>query len=105
MTSGVVVTRDATETLSNKTLTGATIKGASSIGPSTTINTTGAATTGALTVSTIESQGNVTVQGNGTSANNLILGNKANINYVAFKVPDRLASQMTWELPFTKPQF
>jgi hypothetical protein len=32
-TSGVVVTRDATETLSNKTLSGASINGASSISP------------------------------------------------------------------------
>jgi len=99
--SGTVVTRDATETLSNKTLTGAAINGASSIGGSTTINTTGSAVTGALTASTVTSQGSITVQGNSTNANKLVLTDKDNTNYVAFKAPDTLASQLTWELPGT----
>ncbi|MBM4251769.1 MAG: hypothetical protein FJ146_07340, partial [Deltaproteobacteria bacterium] len=98
-TIGFIVTRDATETLSNKTLSGATIDGASSIGGSTTINTTGAATTGTLTASTVTSQGSVTIQGNGTTANKLVLKTKDNTNYVSFKAPDTLATPLTWELP------
>jgi hypothetical protein len=97
--TGVVVTRDATETLTNKTLAGATINGASSIGGSTTINTTGTATTGTLTATSVMSQGDVTVRGSGTATNRLVLNDKSNINNVAFKAPDTLASQLTWELP------
>ena len=99
--TGVVVTRDATETLTNKTIAGATINGASTIGGSTTINTTGTATTGALTAATVTSQGNVTVSGSGTGANKFILNDKDNTNYVAFKAPSALASAVTWELPAT----
>jgi len=99
--SGVVVTRDATETLSNKTLSGATINGASMIGGPTTINTTGTADTGALTAATLTSRGLVTVRGNGTNASKIVLNDKDNTNYVAFKAPDVLASQLTWELPPT----
>ena len=100
-TSGVVVTEAATETLTNKTLTAATINGASSIGGSTTISTTGTAATGALTAVSVSSQGNVTILGNGTTANKLVLNDKGSTNSVALKAPDTLPSSLTWELPST----
>ncbi|MCX6105853.1 MAG: hypothetical protein NTY08_08500, partial [Proteobacteria bacterium] len=100
-TSGVVVTRDATETLTNKTLSAATINGASSIGGSTTISTTGTAATGALTAASVSSQGNVNILGNSTTANKLMLNDKGSTNSVALKAPDTLASSLTWELPST----
>ena len=100
-TSGVVVTRDAAETLTNKTLSAATINGASSIGGSTTISTTGTAATGALTAVSVSSQGSVTILGNSTTANKLILNDKGSTNSVALKAPDTLASTLTWELPST----
>ena len=92
--SGVVVTREATENLTNKTITTATINGNSTIGGSTEINTTGTITSGAATVS-----GNVTVQGNGTISSKLVLNDKGSTNFVSFKAPDTLASSITWELP------
>ena len=95
-TSGVVVTRDATETLTNKTFSAATINGASSIGGSTTINTTGTVNSGAQTVT-----GNVTILGNTTTANKLVLNDKGSTNSVALKAPDTLTSSLTWELPST----
>ena len=95
-TSGVVVTRDATETLTNKTLSAAIITGASSISGSTTINTTGTVNSGAQTVA-----GNVTILGNSTTANKLVLSDKGSANSVALKAPDTLASSLTWELPST----
>ncbi len=98
-TSGVVVTRDEAETLTNKTLSAAVISGASSIGGSTTINTTGTAATGALTAATVISQGNATILGNGTAASKLILSNKDNTNSLAFKAPDSFPGSVVWTLP------
>jgi len=92
--SGVVVTRDATETLTNKTITTATVNGNSTIGGATEIKTTGTITSGAATVS-----GNVTVQGKGTTSSKLIFNDKGSTNSVSFKAPDTLASSVTWELP------
>ncbi|MCX6104376.1 MAG: hypothetical protein NTY08_00910, partial [Proteobacteria bacterium] len=97
--SGVVVTQDATETLTNKTLNGATISGASSIAGSTTINTTGSAATGALTAASVSSQGNVTIQGNNTTANKLVLNDKDSTKSVSLKAPDTITTSYTWELP------
>ena len=94
--SGVVVTRDATETLTNKTITAATINGSSTVGGSTVINTTGTVASGAATVN-----GPVTLRGNGTSANKLILNDKGSTNSLSLKAPDTLASSVTWELPAT----
>ncbi|MCX6106293.1 MAG: hypothetical protein NTY08_10740 [Proteobacteria bacterium] len=95
-TSGVVVTRDEAETLTNKTLSAAVISGASSIGGSTTINTTSTINSGAQTVS-----GNVTIQGNNTTANKLVLNDKGSANSVSLKAPDNLTSSFIWELPST----
>jgi hypothetical protein len=92
--SGVIVTEEAPETLTNKTLTGATINGASSIGGSTTIDTAGTIKSGAATVA-----GNVTIVGNDTTANKLVLNDKGSANSVALKAPDTLASSLTLELP------
>jgi hypothetical protein len=92
--SGVIVTEGATETLTNKTLSGATIDGASSIGGSTAINTTGTVKSGAQTVA-----GNVTILGNSTTANKLVLNDKGSANSVALKAPDTLVSSLTLELP------
>ena len=97
--SGVLVTQDATETLTNKTLNGATISGASSIAGSTTINTTGSAATGALTAASVSSQGNVTIQGNNTTANKLVLNDKDSTKSVSLKAPDTITTSYTWELP------
>ena len=95
-TTGVVVTEAATETLTNKTLTAATINGASSIGGATTINTTGTLSSGAQNVA-----GNITILGNSTTANKLVLNDKGSTNSVALRAPDTLASSLTWELPST----
>ena len=92
--SGVVVTRDASETLTNKTITAAAINGASTISGSTVINTTGTLASGAATVS-----GNITLAGNGTTASKLILNDKDSTNSLALKAPDALALSVTWELP------
>ena len=96
--TGVIVTEEAAETLTNKTLTGATINGASNIVGSTSINTSGAITSGALTAATIVSQGSVTIQGDGTNASKLVLNDKGT-NYLALKSPDTLAASTTWVLP------
>jgi len=93
-TSGVVVTRDAAEMLTNKTLSGATINGASNISGSTTIDTTGTVNSGAQTVT-----GNVTILGNSTTSNKLVLNDKGSTNSVSLKAPDTLASSLTLELP------
>ncbi|MCX6107967.1 MAG: hypothetical protein NTY08_19225, partial [Proteobacteria bacterium] len=66
---------------------------------STTINTTGTAATGALTAASVSSQGNVTILGNSTTANKLVLNDKGSVNSVALKAPDTLSSSMTLELP------
>ncbi|MCX6106378.1 MAG: hypothetical protein NTY08_11180, partial [Proteobacteria bacterium] len=97
--SGVIVTEGATETLSNKTLNGAlisasTVTGASFIGGSTTISTTGTVNSGAQAVA-----GNITILGNSTTANKLVLNDKGSTNSVAQKAPDPLASSMIRELP------
>jgi len=93
-TSGVVATRDAIETLTNKTITTATINGNSTISGSTEINTTGSIASGAATVT-----GNVTLRGNGTTASKLTLNDKGSNNSLSFKAPDTLTSSVTWELP------
>ena len=93
-TSGVIVTRDATETITNKTLSAAAINGASSISGSTTIDTTGTVNAGATTIA-----GNVTIIGNSATANKLLLNDKGSANSVALKAPDTLASSLTLELP------
>ena len=92
--SGVIVTEGATETLTNKTLTGATIDGASNIGGSTTIDTAGTLKSSSATVA-----GNVTILGNSTTANKLVLNDKGSTNSVALKAPDTLTSSLTLELP------
>ena len=97
--AGVVVTRDATETLTNKTLSGANINGSSSIGGATTINTTGTAATGALTAASVVSQGSVTIQGNNMTASKLVFNDKSSAKYLAFKAPDTLSASSTWVLP------
>ncbi|MCX6106016.1 MAG: hypothetical protein NTY08_09325, partial [Proteobacteria bacterium] len=84
---GVVVTRDASETLTNKTITAAAINGASTISGSTVISTTGTLASGAATVS-----GNINLAGNGTTASKLILNDKGSTNSIALKAPDALAS-------------
>ncbi|MCX6107961.1 MAG: phage tail protein, partial [Proteobacteria bacterium] len=43
--------------------------------------------------------GNVTILGNSTTANKLVLNDKGSANSVALKAPDTLASSMTLELP------
>jgi len=63
--SDTLVGRATTDTLTNKTLTSATINGASIIA------TSGTVTSGATTVA-----GNVTIQGNATTANALVLNDK-----------------------------
>jgi YD repeat-containing protein len=93
-TSGVVVTRDATETLTYKTLSAATINGASNINGSTTIDTTGTLNSGAAKVA-----GNITILGNSTTANKLVLNDRGSANSVALKAPDTLGSSLTLELP------
>ena len=95
-TAGVLVTRDAVETITNKTITTATINGSSTISGSTEINTTGTIASGAATVS-----GNVTIKGDGTTARKLILNDKGSTNSVSIKAPDTLASSLIFELPST----
>ncbi|MCX6106335.1 MAG: hypothetical protein NTY08_10960 [Proteobacteria bacterium] len=95
-TSGVVATRDAIETLTNKTITTATINGNSTISGSTEINTTGTIASGAATIS-----GNVTIKGGGTTASKLILNDKGSANSVSIKAPDTLGSSLIIELPST----
>ncbi|MBM4252935.1 MAG: hypothetical protein FJ146_13265 [Deltaproteobacteria bacterium] len=97
--TGTVVTRDATETLSNKTLltpqiSAATIDGATTIAGTTTINTTGTAALGATTVT-----GNLTVVGNNTSANKLVLRDKGPTYSLSLKAPDTLSTSVVWTLP------
>jgi len=94
--TGVVVTRDATETLTNKTLTTATINGDSTIGGSTVISTVGTLESGAAIVT-----GDVTVNGNGATANKLVLTDKDRSKSISFKAPDTLASSLAFELPAT----
>ena len=96
---GTIVTRDASESLSNKTLLSpqilaATIDGASTIGGSAVINTTGSATMGATTVS-----GNLTISGTNTAANRLILKDKGPTNSLSLKAPDTLTTSVVWTLP------
>ncbi|MCX6106439.1 MAG: hypothetical protein NTY08_11485 [Proteobacteria bacterium] len=99
-TSGTVVVRDATETLSNKTLNstvmaGGTINGASLIGGSTTVSTSGSIDT----TSTITSTGNITIRGNVSAANKLVLNTKNNGLSVSLKAPDDLAQNVVFNLP------
>ncbi|MCX6106552.1 MAG: hypothetical protein NTY08_12050 [Proteobacteria bacterium] len=92
--TGVIVTEDASETLSNKTLSGATINGASSIGGLTTINTSGSLTSGTATIA-----GNVTIQGSGTAARKLVLNDGGNSKFLALQAPDTVSASTTWILP------
>ena len=98
-TVGTIVTREASETLSNKTLlspqiSAATIDGASTIGGSTAINTTGTAAMGATTIA-----GNLTISGTNTAANRLILKDKGPTNSLSLKAPDTLTTSVVWTLP------
>ena len=86
--SDTLVGRATTDTLTNKTLTSATINGASIIA------TSGTVTSGATTVA-----GNVTIQGNATTANALVLNDKGTTNALSLKAPDTLAGSVTWTLP------
>ena len=103
-TSGTVVTEAGTETLTNKTLSGGTISSAT-INGATLINTTGSVSAASITASgtvtgaALVSQGPVRIEGNGTSANRLILNDKGATNALAFKAPDNLAASTTWTLP------
>jgi len=92
--SGVIVTESAPETLTNKILTAATINGASSIGGSTSISTTGTISAGAADLN-----GNVTLQGSGSSSRKLILNDGTNAKYVALQAPDTVSTSTTWVLP------
>ena len=83
-----LVGRATTETLTNKTLTSVTINGAS------VIATSGTVSSGANTVA-----GNVTIQGNNTTASRLVLNDKGTTNALSLKAPDTLAGSVTWTLP------
>ena len=89
-----LVGRATTDTLTNKTITAATINGASQVGGSTTIATTGTISAGATTVA-----GDVTIQGNATNANKLVLNDKGTTNALSLKAPDTLSGSVTWTLP------
>ena len=98
-TTGVVVTRDASETLSNKTLTSTimtsgTVAGSSLITGTSTIDISGTIRSGATTVA-----GGITVQGNGTNANRIVLNDKGTTNYVSLKAPDNLGGPVSFTLP------
>jgi hypothetical protein len=101
--SGVVVTEDASQNLSNKTLTtpsitGAVITGGSvsntSITGNTSIDTSGTVNSGAVTIN-----GGVTLRGSGVVANRLTLNDKGTTNFVALKSPDTLSASTVWTLP------
>ncbi|MCX6109801.1 MAG: hypothetical protein NTZ90_09405 [Proteobacteria bacterium] len=89
-TTDTLVGRATTDTLTNKTLTTTTINGAS------TIATTGTIASGAHTLA-----GNVTIQGNSTNANKLVLNDKGTTNALSIKAPDTLAGSVNWTLPGT----
>ncbi|MBM4253140.1 MAG: hypothetical protein FJ146_14300 [Deltaproteobacteria bacterium] len=100
-TSGVIVTQTAAETLTNKTLTSpvvnaGTISGNSLITGATSIDTAGTVTSSANTV-----RGNLTVQGDGTLANKILLNDKGTTNFVALKAADTLSASTVWTLPST----
>ncbi len=103
-TSGTVVTEAGTETLTNKTLSGGTISSAT-INGATSISTTGSVSAASITASgtvtgaALLSQGPLRIEGNGTSANRLILNDKGATNALAFKAPDNLGTSTTWTLP------
>jgi hypothetical protein len=100
-TTGVIVTQSAVEGLSNKTLTNSvmttgTIDGYSLIGGATRIDTTGTASMGTTTIA-----GDVTIQGNSTTASKIILNDKGQSNSLALKAPDILSGSVVWTLPGT----
>ena len=97
--TGIVATRDATETLRNKTLdapsiSSAVINGSTSIGGNTTIDTGSTIAAAAATI-----RGNLTVQGSGSYANKLILNDRGSANYVSLKAPEIMSSNVEFTLP------
>ena len=99
--SGVIVTQSATETLTNKTLTSPVISAGTINGASLITGTTSISTTGTISSGAISALGSVTVRGDGTLANKLILRDKGTTNYLALKAPDSLVGSTTWQLPDT----
>ena len=97
--SGVIVTQTATETLSNKSLTSPVISAGTINGASLITGTTSISTTGAISSGAISALGSITVRGDGTLANKLILRDKGTTNYLALKAPDSLTTSTTWQLP------
>ena len=97
--SGVVVTRDASETLTGKTLAApiiaaGTLSGASMISGSTVVNTTGS-----VTASDGNFNGTVDIRGNGSNSSRLVLQDGNNSHSLALKAPDTLAASTVWTLP------
>ena len=97
--SGVVVTQNAAETLSNKTLvtpivTSATINGAAFISGATSIYTTGTIDSGQATI-----RGDLQILGDGVMGKRLVLSDKGTTNFLALKAPDTLPGSQIWTLP------
>ena len=98
-TNDTLVGRDTTDILSNKTLaspilTNGTITGTTVRVGASSIDTVGTITAGATTIN-----GNITIRGNNTTANNLILNDKGAVNAVSLKAPDTLDASVTLTLP------
>ena len=75
--SGVIVTQDAAETLSNKTLSSPAIVGSTNVA------------------------GDLAIRGNDSNSHKLILGDKGTTNYLGLKAPDTLNASTVWTLPPT----